>query len=230
MAFTRCRRSSPALQSSYRHPKKCKSAGTVGGVRGRRRAARLFLGKACYVAPPPFRVLGGGPDHQCCRDDAARPCRAFKGNKAVSTTGRRGGDRAVEPTTNERLAGVSGVYQSCSLKKSSPCSPIPKPPVGGGRMPACLWPLVFEIGDRRYRGSDSGAAQRHGRYRRVPREERAQNGLCGAGRDRRPVLCSGVKANRMGLALRPHLSPKPGYQCNRGTLNYVLCVWLCYLE
>ena len=39
-------------------------------------------------------------------------------------------------------------------KKSLQRFPIPKPPVGCGRMPACLSPLVFEIGDRCRRGSD----------------------------------------------------------------------------
>ena len=59
------------------------------------------------------------------------------------------------------------------------------------------------------------------------REELAQQGLRVAGRNRLPVSRSGVKANRIGLALRPHLSHVLGYQ---RTLNRVLFVLLCYLE
>lgn len=95
-------------------------------------------------------------------------------------------------------------------KKSLQRFPIPKPPVGCGRMPACLSPLVFEIGDRCRRGSDPEQPKDKDAVWESLCEERAQNGLCGAGRDRRPVLRSGVKANRINLALRPPLSPKPG--------------------
>ena len=153
MAFTRCRRSSPALQSSYRPPQKCKSAGTVGGVRGRRRAARLFLGKACYVAPPPFRVLGVVRTISA----AVMMRRDYAGCSKETRRCRRLDERAgIEPWILQQMNALPMCPGRTNPlpKGSSLRSSIPKPPVGGGRMPACLSPLVFEIGDRCRRGSD----------------------------------------------------------------------------
>ena len=91
-------------------------------------------------------------------------------------------------------------------------------------MPARLSPPVFEIGDRRLHGSDSGAAPRQGRCLESLREGGAQKDPRVAGGNRLPASRAGVQSNRIGLTLRPHLRHKIGYQ---RTLNRVLFVRFC---